>query len=234
MKVLLRFSYDGSKFNGFQRQKNVRSVQKDLEDALSSIYKEDIVIKGAGRTDALVHAINQYAHFDTTKNISNVKRLLNSNLSDIKIKSVKKVNDDFHARFSVKKKVYLYKITNNKLDNLNYYAYYKNLDYKKIKECLKLFVGDHNFKNFVAGSRDNYEGTIFSIKTYKLFNKIYIKFTGHGFYRYMVRNIVGASIDYSQGKVSIKDISNMLNKPLIERQLSTAKREGLYLKDVKY
>ena len=101
MKYLLTISYDGSKFNGFQRQKNVKNIQGEIEKKLSDFFGKELVIKGAGRTDRGVHAICQKAHFETNKKINGLKKYLNKELEDIKIKKITKVSDNFHARHSV-------------------------------------------------------------------------------------------------------------------------------------
>lgn len=235
MKYLLKFSYDGSKFHGFQRQNNAKNVQSEIEKVLEDIFKEKILLKGAGRTDAKVHAINQYAHFESEKKVKDLKYQMNENLEFIKIKKISKVNQNFHARYSVKEKTYIYKLSTNKDDNNGYYGYYYgNLDFNKMKEASHLFLGTHNFKNFVAGTRGNYEGTVFSVKLYKINKRIYFVFKGHGFYRYMIRNLVGALIEVGKGKAKYCDIKNMLENYEEEKVLMTAKAEGLYLKNIKY
>ena len=235
MKVMLTLSYDGSKFYGFQRQKTLRNVQGELESALSDILNEEIIVKGAGRTDAKVHANGQVVHFETTKNIHNLKKRLNTKLKDVKIKKVRVVSDEFHARHSVLNKTYLYKIDlSGKRDN-NYYTHIRyNLDIKKMKEASKLFLGTHDFHNFVSGERDNYYSTIFKIKIYKFNNVIYLYFNGIAFYRYMVRNLVGALIDLGRGKATIEDIQEMLDEPNKPKQLQTALPNGLYLLKINY
>ncbi|MFI3260812.1 MAG: tRNA pseudouridine(38-40) synthase TruA [bacterium] len=234
-KILLIFSYDGSKFHGFQRQKNVRSVQRDIEEALTGLFGSEILIKGAGRTDSKVHAYAQCAHFEVEGETWFLKYKLNKVLKDIKIKKVKKVKESFHARYSVKEKTYIYKMTLNKNDDNRYYGYYYgNVDFDKITKCSQLFVGEHNFKNFVAGYRDNYVSYINSINVTKKGDRIYFVFKGHGFYRYMVRNIVGALIDASKDKCTYKELESMLTLYEVEKRLSTAKAEGLYLKKIKY
>lgn len=235
MKYLMIISYDGSKFYGFQRQKNLRNVQGELEENLSKILKEEILIKGAGRTDRMVHATYQGVHFETAKDVTNLKKKLNNVLIDIRVKKIQKVSDDFHARHSVKDKTYLYKIdlVGNK-DN-NYYTYIKNkLDIKKIKDASKLFLGTHDFHNFVAGERDNYISTILKINIYKFNGVLYLKFKGVGFYRYMVRNLVGALIEVGKGKVDKKVINDMLEKPEVEKRLPTSSPNGLYLVKIRY
>lgn len=234
-RVLLTFSYDGSKFSGFQRQKNARNVQGDIENVLSTMYNTSITIKGAGRTDAKVHANGQCAHVDIPHKIKNFKKELNANLNDIKIKKVKYVDNDFHARFSVKKKIYIYKLLVKKNYKSNYVGvYHYNLDYKKICEASKLFIGPHNFKNFVAGYRDDYEAIIDNIYVFKFKNRFYFIFVGKSFYRYMVRNIVGALIDVGRGSVKISIVEEMLDNENFDKRLATAKAEGLSLYKIKY
>lgn len=235
MKYMMVISYDGSKFHGFQRQKNVRNVQGYLEMVLSNLLNEEIIIKGAGRTDRGVHAKYQVVHFETDKKITNLKKKLNNQLIDLKIKRIKKVDNNFHARHSVKNKTYLYKIDlKNKLDS-NYYLTIKyELHIKDMKQASKLFIGTHNFKNFVAGERLDYTSTIFDIKIYKFNGVLYLKFKGIGFYRYMVRNLVGALLDIGKRKIDINVIKEMLENPNIEKRLTTSSPNGLYLLKINY
>lgn len=235
MKYMMVISYDGSKFHGFQRQKDVRNVQGYLEDNLKKILNEEIVIKGAGRTDRGVHAKYQVIHFETLKNINNLKSNLNKELKDIRVKKIKKVSDDFHARHSVKTKTYIYKLDLTKRKDDNYYGKVNGtLDIKKIKIASKLFIGTHNFKNFVSGLRDDYTSTILDIKIFRFNNVLHFKFTGIGFFRYMVRNLVGSLIEVGKGKIDKSVIKEMLEKPEIEKRLPTSSPNGLYLYKIKY
>lgn len=235
MKYMMVISYDGSKFHGFQRQKDVRNVQGYLEDNLSKVLNEDIMIKGAGRTDRGVHARYQVIHFETNKNICNLKKKLNVILVDLKVKKIKKVDSSFHARHSVKLKTYIYKVDLSRNRDSNYYALvnYK-LNIKKMKNASKLFIGTHNFKNFVSGERLDYTSTIIDIKIIKLNNVLYFKFVGIGFFRYMVRNLVGSLIEIGKGKIDDMVIKEMLLKPEIEKRLPTSSPNGLYLYKIKY
>ena len=234
MRLFMIISYDGSKFNGFQRQKSGRTIQNEIEESLSKYYNESICIKGAGRTDASVHAFGQTASFDVPYYKSDLKKYLNNSLLDIKIKKIKVVSDDFHARFSAKGKIYTYKLKLNTRVKSPYFLGVTNVNLKKMKEVSIVFLGAHNFKNFVSGSRQSYDTYIDSIKFYRFFNNVYIRFKGCGFYRYMVRNLVGAMLDVGRGRVSIDEVSVMLNNPDKKRQLSTAIPNGLYLNKVLY
>ena len=239
MKYKLVFSYDGTRFHGFQRQKNVKNVQTTIESVLSFILKEQIVIKGSGRTDAGVHALSQCAHFETSKKISfGFKKKLNDYFEDeIVIKKITKVNDKFHARFSVKEKVYCYKINlgdyKKELEGYCLQLHCK-LDLEKMKEAKEVFLGYHDYKNFVSGLREDYHSYIKSIRFKKKKDILIIYFKGIGFYRYMVRNLVGALIDVGKRKVTVEEIKFMLDNPDIKRQLSTANSCGLYLVKVNY
>lgn len=240
MRYLLTIKYDGSKFNGFQRLNDNDSVQKKLEDALSIIAKSDIKVKGAGRTDRGVHANGQCCHFDANINIDSDKLvyILNNIVRPyISIINCKKVDETFHARHSVKYKHYVYKINLGEFEPLkaDYYLQpsYK-IDIKMLKKVSKLFVGLHNFKNFVSGKRDNYESIIKNIEVKTKNNILTIDFYGQGFYRYMVRSIVGAMVEVARGNVDIEVVKSMLDNPNVKKTLPVAPACGLYLEKIWY
>lgn len=239
MRYLIKFSYDGTKFHGFQRQKNNKNVQGTLEKVLSEYFKCYIVIKGAGRTDAGVHAYGQCAHFDVDKIVTkNDIDIINDILSnEINIISFKKVKDGFHARYSVKYKKYIYMVNCGHFDK-NKIGYYYQIKYKldliAMKKAAKLFVGTHDFHNFVSGERLDYTTTIFNVKVKKRNNIFIIEFKGIAFYRYMVRHLVGALIDVGRGKSNIKEIESMIKYPSIIKNLSVVPSDGLYLLKIKY
>ena len=113
-RYLINFSYDGSNYNGYQKQKGLNTIQGKMEEALKQINNnKNTKFSSSGRTDAFVHAINQYGHCDIDVNITEykLKRALNSLLpDDIYVKSTKVVDDEFHSRYNAKKKEYIYKI----------------------------------------------------------------------------------------------------------------------------
>lgn len=240
MRYLIKFSYDGSKYYGFQRQNDKKCVQKEIEDALQGFTREDVQIKGAGRTDRGVHAYMQCAHFDLEKELEPSKILFELNRKTspyICFCSCEIVDSSFHARFSVKEKTYLYKINVGEYSpfKTDYYLNYKDkISTKKLKEVASLFKGIHDFRNFVSGERNDYTSIIYDIKIKKKKNEINIIFKGKSFYRYMIRNLVGAMLDYNKGKISLLEIKEMLDNPSKKRQLLTAPSEGLYLVEIKY
>lgn len=240
MRYLIKIQYDGSKFYGFQRQSDKKTVQGELERALSIINKSEVLLKGAGRTDIGVHANGQAAHFELDYDIPE-ERLINAINSIvhpyINIVDCVNVDNQFHARFNVLEKKYVYKIWRGEYNPCfaDYYLMYKNnLDIEKLRECADLFIGVHDFQNFVSGERDNYNAIIKDIKIEEDNDFITITFIGKSFYRYMVRNLVGAMLDYNECKCDLDLIKRMLNETGYNYQLSTASANGLYLEEVLY
>ena len=240
MRYFARISYDGSHFEGFQRLKNGRGVQNEIEHVLSVLAHHEVKVKGAGRTDRGVHALDQCIHFDFDLDISldKLQYILNRNLTDgIVVNSIEKVSNSFHARKSVIKKTYEYvfllKEKNPFLSNYTW-TIYQDLDISKMKEASKVFLGRHNFQNFVSGKRDNYETEIYDIQFSKNGNELRISFIGLAFYRYMVRHLVGALLDVGMGKVNIFDLKDALENPQKKVAFSVALPNGLYLKQVEY
>lgn len=240
MRYLMKVSYDGSGFYGFQRLNDYRTVQKVLEEALGVINKGEVLVKGASRTDKGVHAYGQMIHFDIDYDIPvdrlmyAVNRILDN---DIRVLDCKKVGNDFHARFNVKRKKYVYKINLGDFDCLKsrfFLQVYGKLDIDKMSECAKVFLGYHDFRNFVAGERDNYLMCVEDIKFNMNNDILEIEFLGKSFYRYMVRNMVGAMLEVGMHKKEICDVSKMLDDYTIKKQMMTAPACGLYLMDIEY
>jgi tRNA pseudouridine38-40 synthase len=240
LRYLLRITYDGSKYYGFQRLKKNPSVQKELEEALSKVFKENIEIKGSGRTDKGVHAIDQCVSFDAPFEIDSVSliKAVNRRLSNnVYVKAAKRVSSDFHARFSVKKKGYEYKINVGEyspLLNDYYYQPREKINLKRLRKAARLFIGTHDYKNFVSGEHENTISNIYKITINKKNNIIIIKIIGTKFYKYMVRNIVGALLDYNKEKVDLDSIKSMLDNPQNKVQLTTICPNGLYLTKIIY
>lgn len=246
MRYLMCFSYDGSKYNGYQKQIRKKTVQGELESALTKINSEKSVsIFASGRTDAGVHAYNQRAHFDLDKEIpcSKLRQSLNGLIpNDIYVKSICEVNDDFHARFNVKAKEYVYKINMgpyNPIEKDYVFQYGKKLDIPEVERALKYIEGTHDFRSFVKidEEKDDYERTIVQaslVRDTKNVNYITISLLGTGFMRYMVRNIVGLLIEIGEGKYKSEDIISILEAKDRKQAGICAPACGLYLKDVYY
>ena len=243
MRYRIDFSYDGTNFHGYQLQPNLRTVQECLEQAASYINKQTYTpVQSSGRTDKGVHAINQVAHIDLNikTTLDKIKRGLNSNLpEDIHVIKVTQVSDDFHARFSVKKKEYIYKINigeYNPLERKYIYQYNRLLDIEKMKEAIKYFEGTHDFTSFVSteDERENKIRTIFKTNISKKKNIIEISFQANGFMKYQVRNMVGLLIAIGSGKKEVSDVEKIIKAKDRTKSVKTANPEGLYLKKVWY
>lgn len=242
----MTFSYDGSKYNGYQKQPKTRTIQGELEKALKQINALKVVnVSASGRTDAGVHAYNQSAHFDLDVKITceKLKNAINSLIpDDIYIKNVFEADDNFHARFDVKAKEYVYKINMgnyNPIEKDYVFQYNKKLDIPEMERALKYLEGTHDFRSFVKidEEKDNYVRTIVQtslIREVKDVNKITISILGTGFMRYMVRNIVGMLIEIGQGKYKSEDIIPILKMKDRTKAGICAPACGLYLKDVFY
>ena len=175
-RILLTIQYDGSGFYGWQKQEGLRTVQGELEKALAIVLGGECEVYASGRTDAGVHALGQTAHFDMNLPIpvSRLADVLNSLLpDDIAIKKAEEVTDDFHARFSIKRKCYLYKVYNGKTKRClqsRYEAWVKNpLDIDKMIKASKIFLGRHNFQGYCssAATVSDYTRTIYDIRITK-------------------------------------------------------------------
>ena len=240
MKYLITVSYDGSKYYGFQRLNDLPSIQKELEDALSVINKDKVYVKGSGRTDRGVHALGQKCHFELKYDIpcERLVNAINSLLSNyVRVLDCIKVNDDFHARFSVKKKIYKYIINMGKYDVIKQdylYNYCKRLEIKSMKIASNYLIGKHSYKVFVSGDRDNYNSEIYKIIFKKEKDILTITFEGKSFYRYMVRNMIGALLLVGCGKISIEEFKNMIDSDENKYTYITAPSNGLYLERVEY
>jgi len=246
MRFFITFSYDGSKYKGYQKQPGTKTVQGELERVLKTLNNnEKVNVSASGRTDAGVHALNQKAHFDLKISITPEKLqcALNSMLpKDIYVKKVEIVEDDFHARFNVKAKEYVYKINigeYNPIEKDYIYQYNKKLDIVEMERALKHLEGTHDFRSFTKTDleKEDFVRTIMQTsisKDLKNSNIITISFLGTGFLRYMVRNMVGYLIEVGEGKHSSDDIIDVLNACDRTQAGRTAAPEGLYLKDVFY
>ena len=244
MNLLLNFSYDGTNFYGYQKQPNKRTIQGEIEKVLSILFQEEVKIYASGRTDAKVHAINQYANFkiehlkfDTKDLCYRMNKLLPN---DIVIKKISIVDDNFHARFNAKYKVYEMLI-NFKEKNPFYRNYvvdsFSNVSIKKCKKIAKYFIGKKNFMNYCSKEEDenNFIRTIKKIKIFKNNGVLHIIFVGDGFMTYQIRMISANILLYGQNKISKDEIVKRLNF-VDKRDVSPycLSAEGLYLVNVIY
>ncbi|WP_286136895.1 tRNA pseudouridine(38-40) synthase TruA [Philodulcilactobacillus myokoensis] len=242
------FSYDGTNFCGFQVQPNQRTVQGEITKVVNQIAKnpsKPIKICGSGRTDSGVHALAQVAHFDFPFKIASnhMFKALNSMLPlDIVVKKVNIVSKDFHARFDVSGKRYMYRIDLGQFRDpfkRFYTGHWRGkLDLNKIQVALNDLIGTHDFTSFVASgseARSNIR-TIYEA-TYHLDssnNELRFEFYGNGFLYNMVRIIVGVLVEIGSGYRDVHDILRLYRIKDRTQARRTASPQGLYLKHVYY
>ena len=243
MRFLIKFSYDGTSYAGFQSQKGLTTIQEKMEEALSKVNngkKTNLV--ATGRTDKGVHALSQYGHADIDVNITEkkLKRALNSNLpEDIHVIETTIVPDSFHARYNVKEKIYEYRINlgeYNPLERNYVFQYNHELDIESMKKAIKFFEGEHDYRAFVTDNKekDNCIRTITKTDIVLNNNLLTITFKGTGFLRYQVRNMVGLLIRIGEGKIQPEEVKTILESKDRTKSGKTAPAEGLYLVDVIY
>ncbi len=231
----LKVAYDGTLFDGFQRQKKAgRTVQGELESALSHLHPEKITLHPASRTDKGVHASAQYIHFDTTKAhpSEDYPTLINRLLPrDIRVLEALKVPNVFHARYDVQEKTYRYRLAASvPLQHVHHVFETDHPSLDVLNERLAVFVGSHDFANFakLKGAHTTLK-TITQAKAILDNHEVIIEIRGKGFVRYMVRMMVGAVLKYD-----VKTIAHALKHPqeAIGKHLVPA--HGLTLHDIDY
>ncbi|MCK5110797.1 MAG: tRNA pseudouridine(38-40) synthase TruA [Arcobacteraceae bacterium] len=240
MYIKIILSYDGSRYNGSQKQPKKNTIQDELEIAFRRL---SITSKLAfsGRTDKNVHASGQVISCeipDFWTDLEKLKTALSKQIpNSIHIKKIIKAKDNFHARFSAKKRIYRYIISAKPITAFNdkYLHYHKNINIDKIQEAAKYFIGIHDFEYF-SKSGSEPKSTIreiYDIKFYKYKDFYIFKFKANSYLRSQIRMIVSFLLKISDGKVSIDDLKNQLQKKeLISWTLAPA--NGLYLSRIIY
>lgn len=243
MRYLIKFSYDGSNYAGFQTQNGLNTIQENMEDALTKINNGKYTpIVATGRTDKGVHAFSQYGHADIDVEITEykLKRALNSNLpDDIHVIETKQVDSNFHARYNAKEKTYKYIINigeYNPLERNYVFQYNYKLNIDRIKKAIKYFEGKNDFRAFVTDNKDkeNCIREIYEATAIKEDSKIILTFRGNGFMRYQVRNMVGILIRVGEEKILPEEVKEILDSKDRTKFGKTAPAEGLYLINVDF
>ncbi len=240
--IKLIIEYDGTNYDGWQKQKSGKTIHQTLNKAIVKVVNEEIKLHGAGRTDAGTHAIGQVANFKTQSNIPffNLAQAINYYLpKDIVVKSAKKVPKKFHSRYSAKSKVYRYTILNNKTRSAigrNYCHYYAtDLDIEKMQKASKALIGKHDFSAFK--SKSEVVSSVRTIKKMEIKKKgEYLFFTieADGFLYKMVRAIVGTLLEVGRGKMTIGKFRETVKSGIRSKAGNTVPANGLCLLRVKY
>ena len=241
--IKLIIEYDGKSFNGWQKQPDRLNIQGEIEKAIEEITGEKVDLTASGRTDAGVHSLGQTANFKTDSKIPTEKfaKAINSRLKkSIVIKSAEEVDEKFHSRYSVKSKTYRYIINNSENGTAIYrgleYHVPMKLDYEKMNEAIKYFVGEHDFKAFKASGTSSKSSVrkILDGSVRKEGERVIIEVTGTGFLYNMVRIISGTLLDVGLGKIKPEDIPSIIESKDRTKAGKTLPAHGLYLLQVNY
>ena len=240
MNLKFKISYDGSLYQGSQKQPNGMTIEDKLLKAFKKINIETNIVL-SGRTDKEVHATGQVFNCvvpDFWIDYSKLKEVLNRNLpSSIKILHISKVKDDFHSRFHAKKRVYRYLITTKPTTPFNdkFITHVKNINEELLQKAIKEFVGVYDFKYFhkTGSDKELTKREIFDTKFYK-YKDIYVfKFTANSYLRSQIRLMVGFLLAINDNKQSIENLKEQLT--LQKHHFKTpAVANGLYLAKIKY
>ena len=243
-KYKITIEYDGTNIAGWQRQVNGPSIQQFLEEAIEKFSKEQVIVYAAGRTDAGVHATGQVAHFALTNEYPShiAQRAINHFLRPNKVVIIdcQIADDEFHARFSAKKRNYKYIILNrfspSVLDKNKAWHIHKKLDLDKMQEAAKFLIGTHDFTSFRAlhCQAKSPVKTIDDITIYNEGEKIIFTLRATSFLHHMVRNIVGSLVFVGIGKWQPEDLRIALEAQNRSKAGPTAPACGLYFTKVEY
>lgn len=242
-RVALGIEYTGTQYRGWQRQLQAKSVQQEVETALSKLLLEDVHITCAGRTDAAVHATAQVVHFDTTveRPMKAYTRGMNTNMPhDIAVTWAKFVPDDFHARYSAFARRYRYIIYNNDLrsgvHSNGVTHVYEPLNEALMHQSAQCLVGLQDYSTFRAShcQSKSPQRTIEYIKVYRIEKYVIVDVKANAFLHHMVRNIVGSLVKVGSGEKPVSWIAELLALKDRTKAAATAKPNGLYLVKVDY
>ncbi len=236
----LTISYIGTHYYGWQIQPEHITVQQVIQEALKHLFNEEIKLIASGRTDAGVHALGQVANFKTVsyRKPEEIYRYLNASLPrDIAVKKVEEVPLSFHARFSAKGKTYFYRIYTKPDPFLYGFGWYisKKLDILQMNKALDIIK---NASSLISLSKKgNYLRERVDLR--ELFLKydgkiIEIEVTASHFLRYMVRKIVGHTVQVGLGSLSLEELQDILEAKDSAKGIYIAPPEGLFLKEVYY
>ena len=237
--------YEGTNFRGWQVQKKGKTIQGIIQDKISKLLKEEILLFGSGRTDTGVHAVEQSAHFDCKKKIVNNGKFLKSinyflNEKKIAILKIRKRNNQFHARFSAKLRIYKYIIINRVsrpvLEKNRSWHIIKELDVDTMRKGAKKLEGTIDFSTFRA-STCRAKSPIKTMKLVKIIsskNKIIIEFRSQSFLQKQVRSMVGCLKYLGEKKWSLKKFDNIIKSKKRILCAPPAPPEGLFLSRIIY
>ncbi|MBL0144842.1 MAG: tRNA pseudouridine(38-40) synthase TruA [Chitinophagaceae bacterium] len=238
-RYFIEVAYKGTNYSGFQIQDNANTIQAEVEKALQIYYKERIELTGSSRTDAGVHALQNYFHFDTTFEISEDTYHLNAILPiDIVIKSIKQVQDNAHCRFDAKSREYQYHVQHSKNPFNNQYAYYfpYSLNVQAMQEAAQLILANTDFTSFSKKNTQvhTHNCMIYESAWTELNSEMIYTVKANRFLRGMVRGLVGTMLQVGRSKISISQFQQIILSKDFRQVDFSAPPQGLFLVNVNY
>lgn len=240
-RFFFEIAYNGTTYAGWQSQPNATGVQEVVENALSKLLRTESKIVGSGRTDTGVHCEQQFFHVDIDKEFDANRLLIRLNAflpKAIVIKSIRKVKEDAHARYSAIERSYEYRITLTKnpfQEGLTLH-YFKELDSQTMNRAAALLVGSHDFEAFSKVKTDvnNFLCTLKQAEWKQSDDLLVFHISANRFLRGMVRAIVGTLLEVGTGKLTIADFATIIKSRDRRKAGMNAPPHGLYLTRVKY
>lgn len=244
MNIGVWLSYDGTRYDGWQKQGNTdRTIQGKLEAVLEKLEGSPVEVHGSGRTDAGVHAEGQVANFHLAKSMDpdGIMRYMNRYLpEDIAVTRACVMQERFHSRLNAVRKTYRYQIETapkkNVFERCYYYGLGQELDVGKMEQAAAILTGTHDYKSF-CGNKKMKKSTVRTIEKIEFEqsgSRLHIYFTGNGFLQQMVRILTGTLIEVGQGKCAPDKITRILDAQDRQAAGPTAPAQGLFLVNVGY
>lgn len=242
MRYFVNLSYDGTRYHGWQIQPNGDSVQARLQGALSLLLRSEIIVTGAGRTDAGVHARMMVAHFDFEGALDGrqLTYKLNKLLPrDIAVRSVERVADDLHARFSATSRMYRYYLHTEKNPFLSFTSceLHYPLDFSRMNEAAKVLMDYEDFGAFCKAHAD-VKTTLCHVMVAEWVQTSpttwYFEIRANRFLRNMVRAVVGTLVDVGRGRVTLDDFRKIIEGKKRTEAGESMPAHALFLEDITY
>jgi len=242
MRYFIEFSYRGTAYAGWQKQNNALGVQQVLEEALAKVLRMPVELTGSSRTDAGVHAEQQFAHFDLPDAITDTDLLvykLNALIPrDIAIQRIIAVGEEVHSRFAATHRKYEYRITYHKNPFLTDLATQmrRNLDVARMNEAAALLLIHNDFESFskIHTNVNNFRCTITESRWVETDDRLVFHVKANRFLRGMVRALVGTMLEVGRHKISVADFEQIILSRNRKNAGAQAPAEGLFLVEVGY
>jgi len=237
----LTIEFDGTNYSGWQKQPNAITIEEEVEAGLSRILQAPVDVIGQGRTDSGVHAEGQVAHFDFQESLKPdqiLYALLGVLPHDIAVWDMQEVSDDFHARFDAVSRQYRYQIARRPIPLLRSTTemILDDLDLKAMRICAQKIAGTHNFDSFTKPDNDNPDSAC-EVSRSEFMEEdplLVYHIEANRFVRHMVRRLVGTMLQVGEGKRTVEEFVDMIEKPSKQKNGHGAAAKGLILEKVNY